>query len=217
MSDYKVKLRFFILIADLPSVPVVDLTFVVAVGSVTDANANYRKIKDIIKKVIDHYGKERIGYSLIVSGETPLIKVRFSEIFPTDDSLKAFVDSLPIPTRVGFLDKALEKAKELFKIESRSVAEKILVVISDKKSESDPVKTQKSAEKLDDNNIVIIAVALDDEDNTSELKNITSQVRNFIKANRTFSTKDLADLIMDRVEQGRLAVKNYLVYQSSYN
>lgn len=187
-------------IADLPKVPVIDLGFLVSTSG-ADANENFRKIKGVIKEFVDKYGKERLRYSVILSGDKPSVKWRFSDIFPTDDSLKRFVDALPIPTSAGFLDKGLEEARKLFQLESRPDAEKILVVIADKRSGSDAVKTPKAAQQLDDDNVVIISVALHDGD-TSELKNITAQVRNFIKGNKTLSTEDLAVIIMDKVVQG---------------
>ena len=189
--------------AELPKVSEIDLGFLISANAVS-ADENFQKIKDVINEIIDQYGKERLRYSVIVFGDTPSVKVRFNEIYQTEERLKRFVDTLPKPTGAPALDKALEEAKKLFESEARPDAQKILVVIADKKSESDEKEVDRAAEELEEVDVVVISVALHGEADSSELRNITPQVRNLIEANKTMSAKDLAKSIMNKVLRGML-------------
>ena len=109
---------------DLPAVPMVNLIFAISALS-TNAIEKFQKMKDIIKTMVDEYGKERIHYSLIVFGEVPSVELRFSRMFDTDNQLKAFLDSKGRATDGAALDKALEKAAELFQEYEREGAKKV--------------------------------------------------------------------------------------------
>ena len=70
-------------------------------------------MKDIIKEVIDKYGKSRISYGLITFGSVPETKIRLAEYFNTENDLKRFVDASGKPSGAA-LDKALVEAKKAF-------------------------------------------------------------------------------------------------------
>lgn len=91
----------------------------------TNANEKFQKMKDIIKTMVDEYGKERIHYSVIVFGEEPSVELRYATVFDTDSQLKNFLDSLGRTTSGAALDKALQKASELFEEYERDDARKV--------------------------------------------------------------------------------------------
>ena len=102
----------------------VNLIFAISALS-TNANGKFQKMKDIIKTMVDEYGKERIHYSLIVFGAEPSVELRFSRTFDTDSQLKTFIDSKGRATDGAALDKALQKAAELFEEYEREGARKV--------------------------------------------------------------------------------------------
>lgn len=109
---------------DLPPVPMVNLIFALSALS-TNANEKFQKMKDIIKTMVDEYGKERIHYSLIVFGEVPSVALRFSDVFDTDSRFKGFLDSQGRATDGAALDKTLQKAAELFQEYERDDTRKV--------------------------------------------------------------------------------------------
>ena len=80
---------------------------------------------DIIKTMVGEYGKERIHYSLIVFGEEPSVELRFSDVFDTYSQFKGYLDSKSRATDGAALDKALQKAAELFQEYERDDARKV--------------------------------------------------------------------------------------------
>lgn len=109
---------------DLPSVPVVNLIFAISAVS-SNANEKFQKMKDIIKTMVDEYGKERIHYSLIVFGGGPSVELRFSQTFESYSQLKAVIDATGRATDGAALDKALQIAAQLFQEDERETAKKV--------------------------------------------------------------------------------------------
>ena len=115
---------YFLSLTDLQPVPMVNLIFAISALS-SNANEKFQKMKDVIKKMVDEYGKERIHYSLIVFGEEASVELRFSRTFDTDSQLKAFIDAKGRETDGAALDKALKKATELFEEYEREATSKV--------------------------------------------------------------------------------------------
>lgn len=179
----------------------VNLIFAISALS-SNANGKFQKMKDIIKTMVDEYGKERIHYSLIVFGDKPSVELRFSRTFDTDGQLKAFIDLKKRATDGANLDSALKKASELFDEYQREGAKRVLVVIMDKKSTSDGKDVKNTAMSLWDDDIEVIPIAFGRESDEDELKSITPHVDNVIPAYVTNKTKKIAMEIMDKMRKG---------------
>ena len=179
----------------------VNLIFAISALS-SNANDKFQKMKDIIKNMVDEYGKERIHYSLIVFGDEPSVELRFSNTFDTDGQLKAFIDAKRRATDGVNLDSALKKAYELFDEYQREGAKNVLVVIMDKKSTSDVKDVKNTAMSLWDDDVEVIPIAFGRESDEDELKSITPHVDNVIPAYVTNKTNKIAMEIMDKMRKG---------------
>lgn len=160
--------------------------------------------------MVNKYGLGRVRYTVITFGRRPDVKLRLSENTLSEERLKSYIEAIPRSTGGSDLAKALEKAKQVFKEDSYADVKKILVVITDKKSDSRSDDIKKAARRLDDNGITVIAVALHDEADSRELANATSSNRNVIVANLTSTSTDLAKEIMNKGLKGEqiLSVHN---------
>jgi len=117
-----------------PKGPEVDLAFAVNV-----AQQNLKLVKETVQGLIDLYGVGHIHYGFIVFGSSAVIKIPFTDQVTEQTKLKKSVDDALLPTVSSpNLDRALEQAETLFKGSTRGQANKILVVIMDKLSPSEP-------------------------------------------------------------------------------
>ena len=141
-----------------------DLGFVISTTAV-DQDKNFEKTKEIIKKTVDKFGLHRVRYSLITFGATPDVKIRFDNVFDTEEELGKLVDNVKKAFGDAALDKALEEARYLFALaeDARPNAMKVLVVITDKRSDSSEEEVQIASEKLKDDGVRVISVVLGDE------------------------------------------------------
>ena len=138
-----------------------DLAFVISTTAV-DQGKNFEKTKEIIKETVEKFGLHRVRYSLITFGATPDVKIRFDSVFDSEEQLGKYVDTIQKAFGVAALDKALEEARYLFALaeDARPNATKVLVVITDKKSDSTEEDVQVAAKKLMDDGVRVIAIAL---------------------------------------------------------
>lgn len=90
--------------------------------------------------------------------------------------------------------------------EGRPDAKKVLIVVSDKKSESTDSEIQEEVKPLQENDIIVIPVALGDEADERQLKLLTDDGRNLVKAKSTNDTADIKDAVMVIVFKGLLKV-----------
>ena len=71
------------------------MDLVVAISSTAvRAEENFEKTKDVIKSVVEEFGRERIHYGILLFGKQPIIKVRLGDYFDTDEQLKTIINSL---------------------------------------------------------------------------------------------------------------------------
>lgn len=186
-----------IIISDLPAIPEMDIAFAIS-ASTAQADRNYKVIRDTISSVIDQYGIVRTRYAVIVFGKTPTIKVRFTDDFASKGTLKNFVQIIPRTRGDPALAKTLEEAKLLFKQESRPNAKKILVVITDKKSDDSSEAIKNAAKMLEQKKVSVIAVPFGSDADPRQLETTTPDKRNVISANITADPKNLAKQVMDK-------------------
>ena len=141
-----------------------DLAFVISTTAV-DQDKNFEKTKEIIKGTVDKFGLFRVRYSLITFGATPDVKIRFDNVFDTTEELGKLVDNVKKAFGDAALHKALEEVRYLFAQadDTRPNASRVLVVITDKTSDSTEDDVQVAAKKLKDDGVRVIAIALGDE------------------------------------------------------
>lgn len=117
----------------------IDIAFAISATS-AKANELYDYMRDVIKLIIDEYGMYTVHYAFMVFGNEPDVRIRFGDNLKTPDELKNRLDNIP---RIGGqpnLEKALEKAAELFKPGykgERPAVQKFLVVIVDRNTVGD--------------------------------------------------------------------------------
>ena len=117
---------------------------------------------DAIKVIIDKYGVYTVHYAFMVFGDDPDVRIRFGDNLKSPDQLKGQLDNIP---RIGGqpnLDKALEKAVELFQPGykgERPGVRKILVVIVDKDTVGDENVIIRHAKNLENSGIKVGSIS----------------------------------------------------------
>lgn len=113
--------------------------------------------------------------------------------------------SIPKNSRGAALDEVVRAASKLFNdaAKSRPNAKNVLVVITDKKSDSRGEDLKKEAINLQPDDIKVIAVALGEESDKHELDILTPDQGEVIDANSTDGAKKTAEEIMEKALQGK--------------
>ena len=151
--------------------PKTDLMFVVS----AQASNSLSFMKDVISDIMQNYSTNLIHYAVVMYGDEPSVVLKFSDGVTDPDQLVSFVKSASTVTGLPALDKALQKAKQLF-IEDDAVrpdARKVLVVITDDDSSGDNEVAKGIAEDLKDKLVTIITVAVGDDADQKELEDLT--------------------------------------------
>lgn len=186
-----------------------DLAFVISTTAV-DQDKNLEKMKEIIKETVETFGLHRVRYSLITFGATPDVKIRFDSVFDTEEELGNVVDSVKRALGNAALDKALEEARYLFALaeDARPNAMKVLVVITDKRSDSSEEEVQIASEKLKDDGVRVIAIELGDESDT-----VTPEV---IKPGKDSRPEKVAKQLVKTVLNGLFQLLAFIQFSSLY-
>lgn len=201
MQLYSLILEPVYFLLDLPVIPDIDLGFVISATGVA-SNENFNLIKEAVAKLIELHGKERVRYSIIVFGDTPTVRLRFSDGFGSEEVMKVFVTGITNTRQGSALDKALKKAKDQFDQDGRAHAKKILVVVTDKKSDSSAESVKMAAKSLEKSGIKVIPIAIGTEADVSELKKITTNKKNLIDARKPTDANSIAERIVLHALQG---------------
>lgn len=184
-----------------------DLAFVISTTAV-DQDKNFKKTKEIIKETVEKFGLHRVRYSLITFGATPDVKIRFDNVFDTEEQLGKLVDNVKKAFGDAALDKALEEARYLFALaeDARPNAMKVLVVITDKKSDSSEEEVQIASKKLKDDDVRVIAIALGDESDP-----VTPEV---IKPEKDSGPEEVVKLLVKTVLNGLFLAPRFFHFTS---
>lgn len=132
-------------------------------------------MKDVITNIMQNYSTNLIHYAVVLYGDEPLVVLKFSDGVTDPDQLTGIVISAPDVPGNSALDKALQKAKQLF-VEDDSVrpdARKVLVVITDDKSSGDEEVAKGIANDLTDKLVTLITVAVGEDASPKELESLT--------------------------------------------
>ena len=188
--------------------------------SATAANAkeHFKKMQEVIKKFIEKYGSHRMAYSVLTFGSTPTIRVRFNDSASADDLLMRYVENIPQNSGTASLDEALEGARDLFKASNgaRSNALKVLVVITDKNSDSEAQDVKVWAEILDEKDIRVIGVALGNESG-GELDNVTGITEDVINVTDSSSPAKIVEKVMERILDSKCTSQVFHVYPLTWH
>lgn len=175
-----------------------DLIFALSASS-SDANTNFQRMKQIFKAMIDTYGRDQVNYSLITFGETPSVKIRFSDSFSTDEELKNLVDAVPRSSGSPALAETMNVAEKLFKGgTSRDTATKILVIMMDNKSGSAAKDVKEKGKSLDESGVRVIAVGVGDQFDATELNRTTPYKKDIISTSKTNDPEQIAKKILTK-------------------
>ena len=111
----------------------------------------------------------------------------------------------PLPGEPN-LQAALEEAKRAFdQAPSRPNAEKVLVVIMDKKSSNEHKDVAKALKPLKKDKVKVVPVAIGPDADVDELRNITSAKDYLVEVAKKEDPKKVAEKIMEKVSTGSYA------------
>ena len=92
----------------------------------------------------------------------------------------------------------------MFTRQGRPDAKKVLIVIADKKSDSLESEIKEAVKPLEENDVIVIPVALGAEADQTELKKLTEVESTLVTADTSNDTADIKDKIMSQVFKGLL-------------
>ena len=188
---------FLVIVEPIP--PEVDLGFIISAGS-TDASATLQQIKDVIRSFIDKYSTDRVRYGIISYGSTPRIELTLSDSVKPD--VKEQVQGILRPGGTPDLARALQLGEELFS-SARPNVKKVLVIITDVKSGSSLSQVKLTVKSLDDKDILVFAVAVGSEMDSTELSTATGSSKNIINSSNTDKPEKVREEIMEKIRQGK--------------
>lgn len=90
----------------------------------------------------------------------------------------------------------------MFSREARLDAKKVLVVISDQTSDSEDNEIAKAVKPLQDNEVIVIPVALGDEADKAQLVKLIDDPSTLVTADTSNDTNDIKEEIMKQVFEG---------------
>ena len=188
--------------ADTSAVHELDLVFAISTTS-TNADEIFPKIKETAKTIVDKYGFERVRYAVIVFGTTPKVAVGLNDLLSDRETFKRLLDVIPRQRGTGDLTKTLLESQRLFQTATRRPnARKVLVLVMDKRSVSKPEEISKASKGLEDDEVIVVPVAVGREANSKELARTTTNDGYLVKTTKEVNPTNLAGQILDRSLKG---------------
>lgn len=178
-----------------------DLAFAISANAALDSAENFMKMKDIINWVLHKYGVGKIQYGVVVFGNTPTVKVKFTQPV-NDEQLKNILLSITQNSGGSNLERALEAVRNLFESSPRPEAKRVLILVTDTQSDSNIEDVKSSAESLWESRIKVIPVAFGPEAQPDEIKVTTADEDDLIDALNNNDTDGIAKEIMDKALAG---------------
>ena len=152
------------------NVPETDIIFAIAASSKSKWLDNLKQMKETINSVLETYSMDLIRVGVIVFGrDTEAVAIQHS----LNTDLKTAVNKLIPKIGIPDLDNALKESRRLFKTTGRPDARKVLVVISDKASDSTYSDVKTEADRIKEEDILLISVVIGQEANGKELVDFT--------------------------------------------
>ena len=154
-------------------------------------------MKEAISSITERYKTSNIRYALLTFGATVKREVNFTLDLPDPEVLRRTLERASQPSGEPDLQRALEEANMMFKqAPSRPGAKKVLVVIMDKKSTSDPSEVEQASKPLEDVSIVVVPVAVGPAANLAELEKTTTNKKFMIIVGKDEDPETLGEEIM---------------------
>lgn len=153
-------------------------------------------MKDVIKSIFEKYGVDSIRPAIIVFGDVASARLNFQQEGMDLNDLKQRIENLPRNTGTPDLNQALSLAKTLF-ARARAHAKKVIVVISDDRSDSKSWEITTKARELEEEEIEVVSVGVAGEVDPQQLKAATPHKNNVIVATKDDDVADLADKIVN--------------------
>lgn len=135
----------------------IDIAFAISATS-AKANVLYDYMLDAIKQIIAEYGTYHVNYAFMVFGNEPDVRLRFGANVRSPDDLTDLLDNIPRIAGRPNLEKALEKATELFQPGyegERPAVRKFVVVIVDRNTVGDKILVLRYAKSLENSGIKV--------------------------------------------------------------
>lgn len=197
-----------------PVVPEIDLVIAVNTFS-SNADNVFQKIKETITSLIDTYGAKGIHFTIFAATSDDTII--YFENYTTSEQLKRMITSLDRQLGGFTLDEALRIARKVFKSSSaRESAQKVFVLIADKKSTSSPTDVAHEVKALEDMDVTVIPVGIGGEVDIKELQELTPNISDVINTSVIDDVEKFREDIMLKILKGRtclLVNSQKIVYQ----
>ena len=183
-----------------------DLGFAIS-ASAQDADKTFKLMKETIQSIVERYKESKIRFALLTFGVVVSREVNFTVDLPDHEELRKALEVASQPPGEPDLQIALEEAKMMFKqAPSRPGAKKVLVVIIDKKSVSDPDEIEQAAKPLEDDNIKVIPVAVGSKASLPELEKTTTNKKFMVTAGKDEDPERLGEEIMRKAVMSECSV-----------
>ena len=159
---------------------------------------NFKQMTDTINSILGTYSMDVIRVGVIVFGrDTETIPIQQN----LNNNLQTAVGGLVPKLEVPDLDGALKEARRAFKDGGRPDARKVIVVISDRASDSSYEDIKAEADRLKEDDILLVSVVIGKEANANELSPFTPH--NVTEATAEEDPKELGMKIMVLVLKGK--------------
>ena len=165
-------------------------------ATASDARQTFSVMKEVIKSIFDQLGVESIRPAIIVFGDSASVRLRFDEKITDLAELKQRIENLPQNTGTPDLDTALTMAQAMF-AGARPNAKKVLVIISDDKSDNKPWVITVRARELEEVEIEVVAVGIGNEVDRKQLETTTPHKDNVITADKDDNPDNIAITIVE--------------------
>lgn len=156
-------------------------------------------MKDTITSILDTYSMDVIRVGVVVFGSDTEAAISIQQ--NTNDNVQTDVKRLFPKFGVPDLDSALSEARRVFKTSGRPDARKVVVVISDRGSDSSYGDVKAEADRLSEDDIMLISVVIGKDANPKELKEFTPP--EVTEATTDQDPKELGEKIIELALKGK--------------
>ena len=163
-------------------------------------------MKESVKSIIKKYRVGNLRYAVIVYGSDAKVLLSFERNFPALENWLSTIDSMRNEQGEPAVEKALQKARELFRSRGRKDAKKVLVVIADKSPIGDREETGKEAQELEYDNVKIVPVAFGGDIDPKEIEKISPYKDVLIVVRGDVDPTDLGNSVMKKVLRGKVTI-----------
>lgn len=182
---------------ETPIVPKIDLGFALTAAS-TDAEETFSLMKSTVKYIVNTHGQKRLNFAFIVFGDTATTPINFRKGIPTDDELIKAIKRIRRSVGTPDIARGLEGAKNVFlQSGTRPDANKVLVLMVDRKSANSKQELESKAKDLQGEDIKIIPVLIGTEVDPKEATQLTTDKEDVIKTRKNEKPDMIGDKIID--------------------